>query len=283
MATIAQVRDTLVALATAAVYPNGTSAASVTGAQVTLGAGWPLPADIDAAMAAGYSIVSVWPVPGATATVPQLFEPPTSTFGPIGMSAAVNSPYTITLTGTPNVGEYALASIDSRYAYSVLAAQGATNASMAAALASQIATQYPGTTASNGVITVPGAHVLECGLGAPGTMTTMVWRQKQMFRVVIRSPNDPDRNTLEGAIDPIFKSTMRLLISDGSQGQMVFNNVIENDLSERVGEYQRQLVYSVTYPTNLAVAGYPIISVGTEITLQQNGWNAPANVFSQQT
>lgn len=264
MASLGEVRDRLVALATTAVYPLGTSSPSVTGKEVIIGAGWPLPKDIDTAMSAGYSIVSVWPVPGGAGAAEQLFEQPYVVKQPvIGMSVALGTS-TITLSGTPNVGEYATSSIDNQYTFSVTALAGATAASMATQLAAAIAVQYPGTSAIGGVITVVGSHLVECGLGAVGTVSQMVWRQKQMIRVVIRSPSDVDRNTLENAIDPLFKSTNRLTFPDQSQGFLFFYVVIENDTSERVGEYQRTLIYTVTYSTGYQYPAYPIITVGTE-------------------
>lgn len=277
MATLGMVRDTLVALATSAVYPNGTGSASVTGKTVALAGGWPLPADIDTAMAAGASIVNVWPAPGATGAAEQLFEPPqVVSMGALGLSVSVNSPSSVTITGTPNVGEYVLVSLDHAIGFSYVAVANDTAASVANALATAIAANYPGTTAANGVISVVGAHLLEASNAAPGTIGQALWRQKQLFRVIIRSPNDADRNTLEGAIDPVFKASLRIVFPDASQGILLFQSVLDSDLSEKVGEYARTLQYAVTYSTNMTYVGYPVISVGMQTT-------SGAQTITQQT
>ncbi len=266
MPTLGQVRDQLVAMATAVVYPNGTSQSSVTGKTVTLMGGWPEPADVDAAMKAGASIVNVYPVPGATGNAEQLFEPPqTISLGTVGLAISVTQPGSITLTGTPNIGEYVLVSIDHEIGFAYTAVANDTAATVATALATLIATKYAGTSASNGTIAVVGSHWVECGNASPAVTGQMLWRQKQRFQIVIISPNDTDRNTLEAAIDPMFKSSLRLTFTaDSSQGIIVFNTVTDDDLSEKMGEFRRNLFYSVTYSTNTQYPGYPVISVVTE-------------------
>src|ERR1700730_8184867 len=158
MADLSDVRDTLAALATAACYPNGTSAPSITTRPITVGGGWPLPLDVDAAMAANQSIVSVYAVPGAAAKEAQLYEPPQAVTSPIfGMAAAVAAPATATITGNPGANEYLTFIVDGHKAYSAKAGSADTNITMAAALAALIIVDYAGTTGVAGVVSIPGA------------------------------------------------------------------------------------------------------------------------------
>jgi hypothetical protein len=107
MADISDVRDTLVGLAAAACYPLGTSFPSVTTRPITIAPGWPEPLDVDTAMKSNQSIVTVYPVPGATAKETQVFEPPQIITSPIiGMAAVATAttPPTATITGMPKLG-----------------------------------------------------------------------------------------------------------------------------------------------------------------------------------
>lgn len=265
MADLSDVRDTLAALATTACYPNGDLAPSITTRQITIGSGWPEPLDVDKAMAAGASLVTVYAVPGATAKETQVYEPPQIITAPIiGMAATVAAPAIATISGTPSVGEYLTFIVDETHAYSTTAATGATNATMATAVAALVAGDYPGTAAIAGVVTVVGAHALTVRIGAPYTTGQLLHRQRQQFRITVFAPTESDRTVIGAAADVFFKQNLRLTFSDTSQGIMTFLNILEDDTSQKYGNYRRGLVYEVAYGTLYIFTSYLITSVAVQ-------------------
>jgi hypothetical protein len=272
MADLSDVRDTLVSLATAACYPNGTSNPSVTTRKITIGAGWPLPKDVDVAMSANQSIVSVYAVPGATAKEAQLFEHPYIITAPIiGLVAVVNSASSVTISGAASAGEYVTFIIDGRNVYSSTAGTNDSNVSMAVTLALLIAANYPGTSASAGVVSIVGAHTVIVRIGAPYTVGQLLHRQRQQFRVTVFAPTDADRTAIAAPIDVLFKQNLRLTFSDTSQGIMTFLNVMDDDKSEKLGNYRRGLVYEVCYGTINIFNAYIITSVTAVATEDVTG------------
>jgi hypothetical protein len=269
VADISDVRDFLVGLATSACYPLGTSFPSVTSRQITIAAGWPEPLDVDTAMKANQSIVTVYPVPGATAKETQVFEPPQIITAPVfGMAAVVSAttPITATISGTPGTNEYLTFVVDGIHAYSSAAGPSDTNLTMAATLAALVAVDYAGTAAVSNVVTVVGAHSLIVRIGAPYTVGNLIHRQRQQIRVTVFSPTDADRTTIAKPIDVLFKQNLHLTFPDTSQGIMTYSNVIEDDKSQKSTNYRRGLVYDVCYGTLESYTAYSITSVSTQQT-----------------
>ncbi len=269
MADLSDVSNTLAGLATSACYPLGTSFPSVTTRQISIGVGWPEPLDVDTAMGAGKSIVSVFAVPGATAKEPQFFEPEQIVTAPVfGMSAVISSttPITATISGTPGLNEYLTFVVDGFHAYSSIAGLSDTNLTMATTLAALVAVNYPGTASVSGVVTVVGAHSLIVRVGAPYTMGQLIHRQRQQIRVTAFSPTPADRTTIGTAIDVLFKQNLHISFPDTSQGIMTYMNVIEDDKSQKSTNYRRGLVYEVCYGTLDTFTAYSITSVTSQIT-----------------
>jgi hypothetical protein len=267
MADLSDVRDCLVALATSACYPNGVLAPSLTTRQITIGAGWPEPMDEDAAMKAGQSIVTVYAVPGATAKEVQFFEPPYVITAPIlGLSAIVAAPATAAINGNPNPKEYLTFLVDGLHAYSATAIAGDTNLTMAAALAAKVAVDYPGTAAAANSISIIGAHALIVRVGAPYVVGQLLHRQRQQFRVTVFAPTETDRTAIAAQLDVLLKQNLRLTFPDTSQGIMTFLNIIEDDKSQKFGNYRRGLVYEVAYGTLNMFTAYSVTSVTTQST-----------------
>jgi hypothetical protein len=267
MADLGDVRDALVTLAALACYPNGTSSPSVTTREITIGGGWPEPADVDFAMKSSWSIVSVYAVPGAAATEPQLFEQPfVVTVPTLGMMVAVTEPATISITGNPNLNEYLTVVVNGHKSYSAKAGSSDTNVTMAVAVAGVIAVDYPSTSASGGVISVVGSHAVLARIGAPYTMGQLIHRQRQQFRVTVFAPTDTDRRTIANAIDILFEQNLELTFPDLSDGIMVYRNALEDDTSQKFGNYRRGLVYDVSYGTIDYFTAWSITSVGTQST-----------------
>src|SRR5277367_674177 len=63
MSDIADVLTTLVNIAEGVVYPNGPTQPSITGTDIVIYPGWPMSSDLDSALAAGKTHISVFPKP----------------------------------------------------------------------------------------------------------------------------------------------------------------------------------------------------------------------------
>jgi hypothetical protein len=196
-----------------------------------------------------------------------MFEQPfVITVPSLGMMVNVAEPATISISGNPNLNEYLSIVVNGHKAYSTKAGSSDTNITMAATLAGLIAVDYPSTSAASGVISVVGSHTVLARIGAPYTMAQLIHRQRQQFRVTVFAPTDTDRRTIANAIDILFEQNLKLTFSDSSDGIMVYRNALEDDTSQKFGNYRRGLVYDVSYGTLDIFTAYSITSVGTQST-----------------
>ena len=65
MPDLSDVSAQIATICAATCYPNGTGSPSIAGVDIRIFEGWPVPAQLDADIAAGKINVSVYPVPNA--------------------------------------------------------------------------------------------------------------------------------------------------------------------------------------------------------------------------
>jgi hypothetical protein len=266
MADIADVVDAVYALVLGAAYPNGTSSPSVTGKDIDIGEGWPEADDLDAASAAGKSIVSLYadPILGDPGQVQDRVG---VVVAPVhGLSFTTNEDGSITLSGTPGTGEFVTFIVNYSQAYSFANPGNGTAASMAAGIAAQVAAAFPGTAASGSTVTVVGNFALTVRIGATGTLGRRVHRQKGILRVVAWAPSPSDRTVIAKAIDPVLKFTNRMIMPDTSCALMFAQGTAITDKDQSTGLYRRDLLFIVTYDTVYLYKGTEITSVGIPVS-----------------
>ena len=264
MPDLSDVTAQLATIAAAACYPNGTGSPSIAGVDIRIFEGWPVPAQLDADIAAGKINVSVYPVPNATAVVPQLTEQAYTIVAPVhGMTLAASG-QSVTITGNPNVGEYLTLIVNRAHTYSYPAISGDTSGSVATAVAALVAVDFPGVAAVANIITLP-ANVFEivARIGAVGTMGHVIHRQKQQIKVSVWATNSALRASVAAPLDIALKQNLKLTFSDTSQGVMTYQNTMNDDNPQKVGLYVRHLTYAVEYAT---LEQYPAWEV-TSVTL----------------
>lgn len=279
MADLSDVLDAVSGLAVMAAYPGGTGFPSITGKQVTVGSGWPKPADLDLAFKRDppVSLVTVFSPPMSTANSQQVFEPPQIVVPAVfGLAppviAAAGPPWVVTLSGAPVPGEYVTAVIDHANHYTYTAIAGDTAAAVATKLAALIAASYPGTAAAGGVISIIGSTAaLVMRQGAQVTMGRLIHRQKQNIRVSIWAPNPADRTILSKAIDVILKQNLRITFADTSQAIMVYESTMLDDNSQNTGAYRRDVIMAVEYGTMETFPSYIITSATMTVAALQVG------------
>lgn len=261
MADIADVTSTLATLAANALsITNGVS--SITNALVRIFEGWPIPGSLDPDLSAGYSNVSIFPPPGATASIPQVLnETYVITPPAYGLSVSISGD-SVTLSGAPGAGEFCTIVVNNRFAYS---RSGSSIAAILSAIASDAGANFSsGVSVSGNTITFPTSELV-VHLGAPGLAGKATHRQRDSVMITVWAPTPAHRNALAQAIDVALKAQNHLTFADTSMGVLTFSHHHQIDDSEKVSCYRRDLVYFVEYATLETFTVYPITSFNPTI------------------
>ncbi len=266
MADISDVTATLAQMAAAALYPNGAADPSAVGATVTIAPGWPQPKQVDAAMAAGAAMFTVYPVPGLDVNTSRfLNEDPEPTATPVPELTLTVNGADVTVGGTIKAGEAAFLGVDyAPHTYQVLATD--TLDSVAAALAALIA----GATVNGATITLPaGTFDIQAGVSAVASLATEVGRQQRMFMLTAWAPTVALRDSISAAVDVYLKSIAgrRITLADGSIGILIYRGTRELDTLGTRNCYRRDLNYQVEYPTVVDSTSNTITNLQTTLTL----------------
>lgn len=249
MADQSDVETALVALASAALYPNGTEAASVPGVNCRIYRGWPSAAALDADLRAGVVNVTVFPGQGGRVTTryqQQWAANPTSAT----LTASVSG-LSVSFDGSATVGQLAGLLID-QHSYAYRTQVGDTPAAVAANLAAQARADQI-VLLSGATLTVPGAGRLLARVVADQTAQQEVRRQLQTFRVTCWCPTPSTRDLAAVAIDQSLATMAFVSLSDGTQGRLIYAGTVVFDQSQDALLYRRDLLYSVEYATTLSV------------------------------
>ncbi len=262
MAEQSDAEDALVALAAAALYPNGPNAASIIAATTRIYRGWPTAAALDADLAAGTVNVTVFPVPGATRNTTRY--PAAWHATPVAPTLTVSvSGDTATFAGSADPGQLAGILVEGR-SYVHETGANETPPLVAAILAAAIRPDRPAM-ASGTSVTVPGARAVVARTVAGARAYREVRRQQQTFRVTAWCPTPALRDAACGAIDDLFAATPFLTLADGSAARLRFTSTTTFDQSQDAALYRRDLIYSVEFPT-MQTASQPAMLFGTVAT-----------------
>ncbi|MCJ2084606.1 hypothetical protein MKK88_01165 [Methylobacterium sp. E-005] len=267
MADLSDVMDALEQIALQAVFPNGTNQPSVLPTKPPqVAQGWPLARDIDKAMAAGRSIVSIFAVPSSSSDAGQPFLTTDAVYvAPVHGMAATVSGSRVTLTGAPGLGEYITAVVDG-IGYSYLTQTGDTASSTATGLASALQAAFPGTAASGATVQIATNQDFDIRIGAPATMATRIHRQRIQFRICVWSPNPADRAALSRAVDVALKRNVTIRLEDQTQAMVVFQGTNLDDKYENEGAYRRDLIFNVTFDTLDTYPAFEVTVVQTPVS-----------------
>ncbi len=251
MADLSDVQNVLVGQIAATLYPNGTSQASAVSAACRVGPGWPTAATLDPDLANGVVNISVYPANIERDTTRYLREwqkvgetPPTVTLAVSGNTVTVGGSLP-----TPAIVQNVAVMIGSQGGFSYAVQASDTLTSIASALATLIAQQFPGTTSNGDVITVNSTLPLTARVGGASTVGMELRRQLRVFRVVIWSPTPTLRDAVAGLLDPLFADTAFLTMPDGFAARLKYHSSSLVDMQEKANLYRRDLLYSVEYAT----------------------------------
>ena len=246
MADQSDVETALVKMVSAALYPNGTSAASSPGPDCQIYRGWPNSVALDADLAAGKINVTIFPGGGTCHTTTRYAEQWTGAPAQPTLTVAVDGT-SVSFAGTANVGHVAGILVDgTSYAYRTQA--GDTPQSVAANLAS-LARGDSIVHLSNSTLTIAGAGNLLARVVADASVHQEVRRQEQGFRVTCWCPTPTARDVVATAVDQALSTQRFIALSDGTSGRLTYAGNTVYDQSQNARLYRRDLTYNVEYPT----------------------------------
>lgn len=272
MADLVDVEEALKSFVIATLYPNGVISPSITGDAIKIYRGWPIPANLDADLAAGIVNVSIY-----TQTVERNVTRYTKdwyTFKqPAPLLTVTASGNAVTIGGAIQAGDFAMVKVGLRNAYSAPVVAGSTFASVAAALAAAIVVGFPGTAAAGPVITIPTGAAIAGVVGGTGTSVQVMRQQQRGFQVTAWCSTPAQRDRVGPVIDFAFAGIERLALPDGTSGRLIYEKSWVTDKGQREQCYRRDLTYSVEYPT---IATRPDTSIGA-VQVNNTGGISPAD------
>lgn len=252
MADVIDVQNALVALAAAALYPNGTGQPSAaSGVPCKVYAGWPTESQLDSDLAGGTAHVTVFPRPEErnTTRFPQDWQPQTMNAATLtltingqqmtvgGVVPPANNPHNLSVLANGKPYVYAVQTSD-------------TLNSIAAALAALIAADIPGTGAAGAVVTLPGTgRIGAARVGITGTAVREVRRQERHFQITVWADTPAHRDAVAQPVDLVLATTKFLTMPDGFAARLIYKNSPISDSLQKTRLFRRDLIYLVEYAT----------------------------------
>lgn len=253
---------------------------------VLIGEGWPIPEQLDLDLAGQTAPptsggtpgirpngprpnVTIFPLPGASKAPYQILDKTYTISSPVyGLSVSSSSGGdTITVSGTPNTGEFLTLVCDGGVVFSE---GGSSVAAVLESLASAASGTYPLTsvTASgtSGSLTIPVEHSLVVRQGGTGLRAKVTHRQCHAVMVTVWAPDPGTRSTLAAAIDNSIKQTLVVTLPDTSDALIRYLYTSVTDDAQNVTVYRRDLVYEVEFATLETFAATEITAVTTVIS-----------------
>ena len=224
------------------------------GLNLSIYRGWPTAADLDAAMAAGQTHVTIWPDGGMyrVTAVFQSEERITTATDPTLI--ATISGNTATFAGACSPDQIAGVRVGTTaWAYRCAAGDTASNVASALALLSS-------GTAIGPAITLPG--MADARTGRDVGVQSASRRQEAGLRVTIWTPDPATRDTVTSLIDGTLADTERVSLPDGTTAILRAAGPITSDKGEQSSFYRRDLRYHAEYTTTLARVRTPVLWPG---------------------
>jgi hypothetical protein len=249
MADISDVSNALVSMIGTILYPGGAGTPALLGSPAKIYAGWPIPTNLDADLAAAIPItnVSVYPalmnrnttrymdqwkqVSVNTATLGFVVAGQTVTV--VGTAPANDNPHnlSITVNGLPYV--YQASFVDSL-----------------GSIARKLAALIPGATFSNATITLPNtARLGPVRIGITGVAAMITRNQEQVFQIGVWAATPTARDLFAKTIDGALAQIRRFPLPDTSICRLIWKNSLQSDKFQKQALYRRDLFYTCEYAT----------------------------------
>lgn len=268
MADQADVETALAAIVGGALYPGGLEAGcAVAGAMCRIYRGWPVPAALDADLAAGRVNVSIATVAGSqvvTTRYPDQWRVIAPALPTLGASVADG---VVVFAGSATAGQVVALLVDGRAVVHRTVA-GDTPQSVAAALTAELLQVGVRAAAGGAAVTIGGARSIVARITADQPSQRETRRQRQRFAVTCWCADPATRDAIGSAIDAALSAIDFIGLADGSSGRLLFVASVTSDLWEDAALYRRELTYSVDYATTVSDV-LPCLTIGgTRIAAQ---------------
>ena len=266
MADQADVETALAGIVGGTLYPGGLEAGCVVaGAICRIYRGWPVPAALDADLAAGRSNISVGGIAGS-AELTTRYPDQWTVAHPVTPTLVATVAGNVTIfSGSAAVGQLAALLVNGVAAvHRTVAAD--TPASVAAALAGELQTLGVAASASGAAVSVTGARSLIARVVADQVATRETRRQRQIFKVTCWCADPTSRDAIGSAIDMALAAVDFIGLADGSSGRLLFVASVTTDRWEDAALFRRELSYSVDYATTMTATQPSLIVGGTQIS-----------------
>ncbi len=244
---MADLSDVEIALATAissAVYPDGPSLSSIVGVPCRIYRGWPMPASLNADLAAGSANITVFPAAEPGEILDPYFDAEMVRPRLVGLTASVAG-QDVTFSGSINGDEAVGLLVDGHpYIYEIDSRDGASNiaANIAALLAGDRLAFYSGAT-----LTVPGAASLAARVVAKASVIQSMRRERRDIQIICWCPNATMRDTLAKALDLALSAQSFRSLADGTAAKLRYKETKVFDQSQSASLFRRDLIYKCEY------------------------------------
>lgn len=245
MANLTEIYNALIDVITDAVYPNGTSTPSIINAAVTRRPGYPDPSRLNALLNLAEAHIGVFAIGNSDKNVTrfQEIEKVISINEATIFTEIINN--TVTITGTISVPQSVLIILNKiTYSYIV------KDADTLADIASNLASLLPNAASNENTITINGnISSLNVRVSTAGQTLLEIKRQTKIFYVSVYASLPTHREILGDAIDIKLGFLKRLYLPGTSACNITYKGMLEKDQFQKEDLYQRDLIYTIEYPT----------------------------------
>ncbi|MDN2676709.1 hypothetical protein [Janthinobacterium sp. SUN033] len=249
MSDIGDVQNSLVAMVAAAVYPSGTGAASVSGKDIVVYAGWPTSSRLDADLLVEKAHVTVFQTQTEANKTRYPKDWKEASINTAGLAIAVTGQQ-ITISGAP-LESFQPENVSvriGRKSYVLAATPEDTPETLAGVLAVQIAADWPAAVAAGGVITLPAAANITAALiGVAGTVVRVLRTLERVFHITVWSATPAQRDVIGRALDTALAGIERFTLADGYGARLIYRSSHITDHQQKAKLYRRDFQYSVEY------------------------------------
>jgi hypothetical protein len=244
MADLSDVENAIVAEAVTALYPNGTGASSVVGANCKVYRGWPIPAALNSDLSAGVINVTVFPAIKADEPAEFYLDRPYAAAGHAGLIASVAG-QSVTFSGTVTVNlVVGLLVSGAPYIYNTTA--GDTLQSVAANMAALIAVNEV-VVLSGVTVGMPNARALVARVVENVSVSSLLRRERRDIQLISWCPSPMLRDQVCSSLDLAFAGLPFMALADQTQARVKYVSTQEYDQTQNASLYRRDLCYQFEY------------------------------------
>jgi hypothetical protein len=244
MADLADVENAIVAQVVGALYPNGISQSSITGAICRVYRGWPSPAALNLDLGAGTVNVTVFPATVPDEVPDRYFDAVYADISAISLAATVAG-QSVTISGIVGSAQIVGLLIDGvPLSYSV--GDSDTTASIAAGIAAAISGDRIAIL-SGSMITIPNVVSLVARVVRNGTISQAMRRQRREVQICCWCPSPLLRDQISKSVDHVLAASSFIDLADNTKAHVHYISTQVYDLSQNALLYRRDLCYRFEY------------------------------------